>query len=920
MKRCNLLFIGFLMTFTPLLHAQETDRDYRLRYITVDSLVQILESQTPYRFYYSDHQTDTLLISISTQGGNTLSVLDAELRKYGFSLSRARGNQLYIIKGTAPQTSLPVDFYQARQDLDIASQGYAAQQDLQAAATAADSENRLYTLGDPQQADLPGEVRLTGYLRDRLTGQPVPGISIFSEDKKSYGQSDTYGFYSMTLPRGYTTVMIQGFGYKESHRDLRIFSDSALDINIEEEVYALQGIVISAEKMENVRNVQMGVEKVRADRIRHVPMAFGEADVIKVVLTLPGVKSVGEVSGGFNVRGGAADQNLILFNEGTVYNPSHLFGLFSLFNNDIVSNIELYKSSIPSRYGGRISSVLEVNSREGNKNKFTGSAGIGILTSKVNVEGPIVKEKTSFILAARTTYSDWIFGLIPENSGYSDGTANFYDLNAGISHKFNDKNFLYVNGYYSRDHFSFDNLSSYKYNNANASVKFRSVLSDRAQLVVSGAYDQYNYKNRDTSYATAAYQMSYKLQQVTLKADYTLRLQQTHKLSIGANAYYYRINPGNYEPFDNKSLVTEKYVDREQAIDAALYVDDTWDITPDFSVEAGLRYNFYSALGPKTYNLYDPAMPPSLETLTGSKKVEPGKMVKPYSGPELRASLRYSITPTLSLKAGFNSMRQNIHMLSNTAVISPTDIWKLSDANIRPQSGWQAAAGVYKNFLNNTLECSIEGYYKQMNHYLDYAASAQLLMNPHVETDVIDTKGKAYGVELMLKRTLGRLNGWLSYTYSRTQLRQNDSGTGLLVNNGNWYPAAYDKPHDVKLVGNFMFTHRFSLSANVDYATGRPITLPVGTYYYQGGWRLYYTDRNAGRIPDYFRLDIAFNIEPSHKLTLLTHSSVTIGIYNVTGRKNPYSVFYKTEDGHIKSYMLSVLGSPIPYITYNIKF
>lgn len=920
MIRSKTLILICLLLCPFLLKAQQTAQDYQLRYVTVDSLITILESQTPYRFYYSDHQTDTLLLTISSKGGNTLSVLDAELHKHGFSLYRSKeANQLFIVKGTTPQVKVPDNFYQLRDDADnqkVLASIYASQQTVEAA----DSENRLYTLGDPQQADLKGTVRLTGYLRDRLTGQPVAGISILSEDKKYYGQSDTYGFYSMTLPRGYTTLMIQGFGYKESTRDIRIFSDSALDINIDEEVYALQGIVISAEKMENVRDVQMGVEKVRADRIRHVPMAFGEADVIKVVLTLPGVKSVGEVSGGFNVRGGATDQNLILFNEGTVYNPSHLFGLFSLFNNDIVSNIELYKSSIPSRYGGRISSVLEVNTREGNKNKFTGNAGIGILTSKFNVEGPIAKDKTSFILAARSTYSDWLFGMIPENSGYEDGTANFYDINAGISHKFNENNFLYVNGYFSRDRFSFDQQTSYKYHNANGSIKYRSVLSDRAQLVLSGAYDQYYYNTKDTSYLAAAYKMSFKLQQYTFKADYTLRLNEKHKLNVGANAYYYRLNPGDYIPLGDLSIVTEKSLEREQAIDAAVYVDDTWDITPDFSVEAGLRYNFFTSLGPKTYNEYAPDASKSLNTITGTVEVPNGKAVKPYHGPEVRASLRYSITPTFSVKAGFNSMRQNIHMLSNTAVISPTDIWKLSDANIRPQTGWQAAAGIYKNFLNNTLECSIEGYYKQMNHYLDYAASAQLLMNEHVETDVIDTQGKAYGVEVMLKRTLGRLNGWLAYTYSRTMLQQNDLGQGSLINGGNWYPAAYDKPHDIKLVGNFMFTHRLSFSANVDYSTGRPITLPVGMYQYQGGWRLYYADRNSGRIPDYFRLDISFNIEPSHKLTLLTHSSITIGLYNVTGRKNAYSVFYQTENGHIKSYMLSVLGCPIPYITYNIKF
>ena len=732
--------------------------------------------------------------------------------------------------------------------------------------------------------------------------------------------SDSYGFYSLTLPRGYNTLMIRGFGYKDSHRYIRIFSDSSLDMQIKEEVFSLQGIVISADKMENVRNVRLGLERIRADRIRHIPMAFGEADVIRAVLTLPGVKSVGEAAGGFNVRGGATDQNLILYNQGTIYNSSHLFGLFSLFNNDVISNLELYKSSIPARLGGRISSVLEVNSREGNKNRFTGSAGIGLLTTKLTLEGPLIKDRTSILVAGRTTYSDWLMKLIPKESGYNDGSANFYDINAGISHRFNKNNHMFVNGYFSRDKFSFDPTTSYRYQNMNVSLRYRSILTDRTDMFVSAAYDKYNYRMQDTTNVAMGYDMAFKLQQTSLKADFTTRLNGNHKLNYGLNAFYYFLDPGIYLPFDERSLVVPDRLQREQAVETALYISDTWDITSKLSLEMGIRYGLYSALGPNNHYLYDPGVPRSAETITDSVFVAAGKMVAPYHAPEFRLSMRYAFTNDLSIKAGFNSMRQNIHMLSNTTVISPTDIWKLSDANIRPQKGWQTAFGFYKNLMNNTLELSIEGYYKQMDRYLDYASFARLLMNHNIETDVIETKGRAYGVEIMFKRTLGRLNGWLSYTYSRTELRQDDPRVSDPVNKGDWYPAPYDKPHDLKFVGNFKLTHRFSFSVNLDYCTGRPMTMPVGTYYYAGGWRLMYGDRNAHRIPDYFRLDISFNIEPSHKLTLLTHSSFTIGVYNVTGRKNPYSVFFRTEGNTVNSYMLSIFGSPIPYITYNIKF
>lgn len=912
---CIVCFAG-----SPIPARTQDRQDYHFRYVTLDSLVKVVEKKTGYRFYYSKNQTDTLLLSVRSRQEEIIPALNRALLEAGFFLSPVGENGLAITKGQELLTSLPSEFYKAGEDNKA---DFENGSDIITAngSQVADSENRLYTLGNPEQAEMKGSVRLTGYIRDETTSQPAAGISIYTEDKKYHAISDAYGFYSLSLPRGYATLIIQGFGYKDSHRLIRIFSESSLDINIAEEVYSLSGIVISAEKMENVRNVQLGVEKVRADRIRHIPMAFGEADIIKVVLTLPGVKSVGEASGGFNVRGGASDQNLILFNDGTIFNSAHLFGLFSLFNNDIVSSLELYKSSIPARYGGRISSVLEVNSREGNKNKITGSAGIGLLTTKITLEGPVVKDKTSFILAGRTTYSDWLLGLIPENSGYNNGSANFYDLNAGISHKFNENNHLYVNGYFSRDRFSFNNENSYAYQNVNTSVKFRSILSDNSTMVLSAAYDRYNYRTRDTSLASNAYDLAYKLQQISAKADFTTRLGIHHKLNYGVNAFLYYIHPGTYTPFGEASLVEADILEREQALESALYISDTWEINPNLSFELGLRYGLYSALGPKNYYLYQAGVPRSEESITETVNAPGGKFIKPYHGPELRLSVRYAFTPTFSVKAGFNSMRQNIHMLSNTTIISPTDIWKLSDANIKPQQGWQAAAGLYKNLFDNTLECSIEGYYKNISNYLDYASSAKLLMNHHIETDVIETQGKAYGVEVMLKRSLGRLNGWLSYTYSRTLLRQNDPSVPNPVNNGQWYPAAYDKPHDVKFVGNFKITHRFSFSMNLDYSTGRPITLPVGSYYYSGGWRLMYSDRNAHRIPDYFRMDLSFNIEPSHKLTLLTHSSVTIGVYNVTGRKNPYSVFFKS-DGHnnVNSYMLSIFGCPIPYITYNIKF
>lgn len=745
-------------------------------------------------------------------------------------------------------------------------------------------------------------------------------LPFFISDPLIATTTDGFGYYSIQLPTGRHELQIKGMGMKDTKRQILLHSGGKLDIELEEQVYTLKEVTVSSERIENVRSTNMGVERLKMREIKNIPTAFGEADIIRIVMSLPGVKSVGEASSGFNVRGGATDQNLILFNDGVIYNPTHLFGFFSAFNPDVVKDMELYKSSIPSKYGGRISSVLDITTREGNKKEFQGSASIGLLTSRLTLEGPVFSEKTSFIVGGgRTTYSDWILKKLPEKSGYKDGNAGFYDMNAMLSHKFNEYNNLYVNGYYSRDRFNFNAEEKYAYQNANASVKWRHIFSPRLTSVYTAGYDHYDYNTIYTENTASAYNLSFGIDQFYAKADFVWYANDKHTIDFGINTLYYDLNPGTYLPEGEESIVMPDYMQKEKAAESAIYIGDRWDITPQFSINAGIRYSMFNVLGPRTFNAYAEGSLPSLTTITDTIQATSGSF-KTYHGPEFRLSARYEFADGFSIKAGYNTMRQNIHKLSNTTIMSPTDTWKLSDANIKPQTGSQVAVGLYKNLLGNTMEASIEGYYKNMKNYLDYRSNAELIMNHHIETDVISTEGRAYGVEFMLKKALGKLNGWVSYTYSRTELRQNDPGLYDPVNGGDWYPSDYDKPHEVKLVGNYKFTHRFSFSLNCDYSTGRLITLPVSKYHYAGGEFVYYSDRNQYRIPDFFRMDASFNIEPSHHLTLLTHSSISIGVYNLTGRKNAYSVYYTSEDGRLKDYKLAIFGMPIPYISYNIKF
>lgn len=748
--------------------------------------------------------------------------------------------------------------------------------------------NKTYVIGTSTGSS---RAKVSGRVIDVASGETLPGVTVMDKSGKNYTYTDGDGRYVLTLPCGDNMLSFRESSREDMDIRVRIDGDGSLDIVMKEKVTALTSAYITAESMAEHRRTKMGLEKINIKTIAKIPSAFGEGDVLKAVLTLPGVKTVGEAASGFNVRGGSSDQNLILFNEGTVYNPSHMFGIFSAFNTDVVDNLELYKSSIPVEYGGRISSVLDIHSKEGDSKKVKGSLGLGLLTSHLELEGPIVKDRTTFVLGGRTTYSNWILNSLPASSGYSGGRADFSDVNLGITHKLDDSNSLQAFGYWSRDKFSFSGDTTFRYNNLNVALKWKHKKGG-SQITASAGFDRYGNILEDSFSPSQAYSLNTTIRQAYAKANFKNKIGD-HTLSYGAEATFYSLNPGRLNPLGEESLIEARTLSVENALSPAVYAGDTWELGDKFSLDYGVRMSGLLALSP----------------------------TKLYGGPEGRLSMKYSPASNLSFKAGFNSMNQYIHLISNTSSISPMDTWKLCDADIKPQRGWQAASGAYWTVLGGFLDLSVEGYYKRMWNYLDYKSGAVLTMNEHLSDDLVTTHGQAYGIEFMARKTAGKLSGWVSYTYSRTLLQEMEDRGTATINGGAWYPAAHDKPHDFKLVGNYQLTHRYSFSLNVDYSTGRPVTLPVGKFYYNGGWKLSYSERNGYRIPDYFRMDVAFNIDPGHYLKALTHMSATIGCYNVTGRKNAYSVYYTTNGGYnVKGYMISVFATQIPYLTLNLKF
>lgn len=860
-----------------------------------DSLVSIMRHRCGARVYFLKDAADVASFTFSAGTGSFVASALEELSSKGYNVTRM-GEAIFVTSGADLDVKgLPAGFFEKQASGEAVYEDNISQNTREATF-----RNKVYEIGEAGKTGS-GKAYVRGYVRDAASGEPVAGVAVYDDKTGTFAMTDASGFYRVSLPRGANTLRFSGYSLEDLSLNLQVYGDGGLDVTMKEKVTSLKGAEVTADGNSMHRGAQMGLDRVRASMIKKIPAAFGEADVLKVVLTLPGVKTVGEAATGFNVRGGASDQNLILFDEGTVFNPSHMFGLLSSFNTDVISEVELYKSSIPASYGGRISSVLDVHAKEGNAKKVSGSIGIGLLTSHLELEGPIVRDRTTFVLGARTTYSNWLLGLLPAESEYSGGSAGFNDVNLGITHKVNDRNTVHAHAYWSRDAFAFSNDTTFRYSGLNASVKWRSQLSERSSMTFVAGYDSFGNClskegiEQDPSDQAATIQDGYRIDshvgQYFGRLGFRLSAGR-HDVSYGVQGTMYDLNPGTRSPLGQESSYAPLALDRQAATEVAAYAGDAMTFAERFSIEYGTRLSAYFATNPS----------------------------KTYFFPEIRLSAKYSLSDALTWKAGYNSMSQNIHMISNSTSISPMDTWHLSSAGVSPQNGWQAATGLYWTVGDSKVDISLEGYYKRMSHYLDYKSGAVLVMNPDLEDWLVDSDGKAYGAELLIRKGSGKLNGWVSYTYSRTLLKESQDRGVETINGGDWYAASHDKPHDVKVVANYKVTHRVSFSGNLDYSTGRPVTLPLGRYQYNGAWYFVYSERNAYRIPDYLRLDLSMNIEPGHYLKQLAHMSFTLGVYNVTGRNNAYSVYYTVEDNKVQGHMLSVFAVPIPYLTLNLKF
>lgn len=875
-----------------------------------DSLVSELEKSNPYVFYYDKKQTNEIKITQAT--GTLEEMLVKIFEGTDFVFVKDSQGRIFITKGFSFNSKLPSDFFVKRtgkEKVDTSSN------ELNGNTVVAKMENIVYAIGIKGGSSTSAVI--SGYVRDATSGEPLSSATVAVEGGKVVS-TDGFGFYSITVPKGRHILKISSVGMKELIRQVNVQGNGKLEMEMREEVRSLKTIVV-AQKQSNVRGMQMGVERLSIKTIKQIPAIFGETDLMRSLLTLPGVTSVGEGTAGYNVRGGATDQNLILLNDMTLFNPTHLFGFFSAVDPEIVRGLELYKSAIPEKFGGRISSIMDVTTRDGNSKKITGTAGLGPLTSKFTLEGPLGSEKTTFLLGGRVTYSNWLLKQIPDPT-FKNSKASFYDFMMHFSHTFSDKDRVFLSGYASSDRFKLTADSTFAYINRNINIKWKHTFTNKLYAVLSNVLNQYNYTVEGRSNPLDAFDIGFGVKQIGTKADFKYAPDNKHDINFGVQHLLYDLKPGEINPLNKSSIIKPLKLENEKATETSIYLGDQYSVTEKLSVQAGLRYSYYRYLGSQEIDQYVPGQPRNETTVIGSTQYKNGQLIKPYHGPEYRLSARYLLNSKYSIKFSYNTLRQYIHMITNTTAISPTDIWKLSDPYVKPQIGEQFSAGFYTQPGNKGIELSVEAYFKRSKNYLDYKSGAQLILNEDIERDVLNTKGKAYGVEFLVKKPTGKLNGWLSYTYSRTFLKVDDPDAGETINKGDYYPANFDKPNVVSLVSNYRFSQRFSISMTSTYSTGRPITMPIGTFNLGGSPRVYYSERNAYRIPDFFRTDLSMTLDGNHKLKQKVHNSWTFGIYNITGRDNPYSVYFTLEDGTIKGYQLSVFATAIPFLSFNLRF
>ncbi|MCH7414155.1 TonB-dependent receptor [Belliella sp. R4-6] len=762
--------------------------------------------------------------------------------------------------------------------------------------------------------------KVKGIIRDNEAKTIIPG-ALFSIPELEIGQqTDSNGEFSLDLQEGTYIAYFSSLGKETDRKIIRVYQNVELDVTLFESTSELEMVTVSDRAIDyNVKSTALGVAKMPIEELRLLPPLLGEVDVIKGMLMLPGVTTVGEGASGFNVRGGGVDQNLILMDGVPVFNPSHMFGFFSIFNQDAIKEAELYKGDIPAKYGGRLSSVLDVSTKQGNAKKWIGEGGIGFLSSRLGINGPI-SETTQIMATGRFAYPNWIIHRIP-NAKLQESSTYFYDVNLRIDQQLNDNNSLSLSLYKSQDYFRFGRDTAFTWQSDLASLKWKSIWGEKVGSDLTLAYSGYKYSVLG-EIQPLDFDLTSQIDYFGIHQDFEWIGEKLEGLEFGYQVNHYSMGMGELVPSSETSLAIPQKIPSERAVETGLFVQYPLKIGEKFEAQLGMRYSGFFAMGERDVFLYDENFARDVSRVTDTVSYGAGEVYQRYSGWEPRIAFRYSIGDNSSVKASVNRSIQYLHLLSNNFASAPVDLWKLSDQYVQPQESWQYSVGAYRNFNFDKIETSLEFYYKDFNSLLEYRDGAQLILNPALETSLVMGRGYAYGGEFLIKKKSGKLNGWFSYAYSRTLRIVESQFEDETINQGEYFPANWDQPHDMSLLLNYKPLRKVSFSATFNYRTGRPITLPSSIYDINGSLVVDYQERNQARIPDYHRLDLGVTFDGNQKKDSHYKSSITIAFYNVYARKNPFSWFFQPDlAGAVpRSYRLAVIGTVIPSVTYNFTF
>ena len=762
---------------------------------------------------------------------------------------------------------------------------------------------------------------ISGYVKDAKNGESIIGASIYKKGTTIGTSTNQYGFYSLTLPKGQHQIVFSFIGYMSITKELDLNSNQSLKVELAEESTTLSEVVISSEKEDaNVRSMEMSTVKLDIKQIQKIPALLGEVDIVRSVQLLPGVTTVGEGASGFNVRGGNIDGNLILLDEAPVFNSSHLFGFFSVFNPDAVKDVKLIKGGIPSQYGGRISSILDIRMKEGNNKKLQFNGGIGTIFSRFSIEAPIVKDRGSFILAGRRSYIDVLAKpfLKKRQPSLADAQFYFYDLTAKVNYRINDKNTIFASGYFGRDVFG----AGFKFNwgNSTATLRWNHLFNERLFLNTTVFYSNYDYfigfKNENDG---QKFDWNSNIINYSIKPDFIFYVNEKNTLHFGGQSIVFDFQPGKASVTTAAGFVSDVSLKNKYALENAIYIDNEQKLNSKVEMQYGLRFSNFNFIGKGTAYYYQDTFPNIRKRLLEEKEFASLKSIQQYGNLEPRFSIKFLLNDVSSVKASYNRMAQYLHLVSNTAAATPLDVWTPSTNNIKPQIADQLALGYFRNFKENMFETSIEIYYKGMQNQLDYIDNANLLLNPYLEADLIQGRGRAYGAELYIKKAKGKLNGWISYTLAKTERKI----AGL--SKDEWFNSRYDRPHNLSVVATYDFNKQWTVSANFIFISGIPATFPNVKYEIQGYVIPDNTTekRNNFRNTPYHRLDISATYNPKKNERKKFKSTWVVGVYNVYDRRNAFTIFFRPNENNpvqTQAIRYSVVGSFIPSVTYNFSF